>query len=154
MAKEKHSLNEKHIIRLTMAITGETIKSLSEKVGVHPSTVTNMLNRADGTISLSSMYDMLTAMGFKIIIEDIDGKFGGVHYEIAEKPASKVEWEKQVNNEMAAAKNLKAEFEEKELATVNSMTKEDEEPKKSDNDLNALPSWAKRTRITEKYFNK
>ena len=177
MSTNKNLLNEKLLIKAAMAESGESVKSLANKMGISVTAIYSQVNRRDSIMSLTSVFNMLDAMGFELVMRDREGKYGGVEYTLKERTESDDEFELEVMDAIAAAKKRKInrgnhEPEEKEIATVDIKTtdgqietvqvvnavpekpKEDAEPKKSENDPNALPSWAKRTRITEKYFNK
>jgi hypothetical protein len=67
---KKIHLNEKMIIRYAMLTSKENLKSLAEKLGVTPGSVSNKLNRADSTVELASVYSMLDVMGFEIVVRD------------------------------------------------------------------------------------
>lgn len=157
MAMKKAVMNDKHIIKMAMAVSGCGLKEVAEKTGTSYSTAYNKIHKSDGVLSLYTLYSVLHEMGFDIVIRDHDKQYGGVEYTLMEKQDDDTEWEKRLEHELVDAKH--------HVSTVKSMTKDgqietvqvvnaDAEPKKSDNDPNALPSWAKRTRITEKYFNK
>lgn len=164
MAMKKAVMNDKHIIKMAMAVSGCGLKEVAEKTGTSYSTAYNKIHKSDGVISLHTLYSVLHEMGFDIVIRDHDKQYGGVEYTLMEKQDDDAEWEKRLEHELVDAKHhvstVKSITKDGRIETVQVVdaltekTKENAEPKKSDNDPNALPSWAKRTRITEKYFNK
>lgn len=103
MPRNKILMNEKHIIRMCLTLCGETLKSVAEKVGIKPNALANQLGRPDCTMTLTSVFALLDAMGFEIVIRDKDKKYGGVEYALTERPESDMEWEKQMVAEQAAA---------------------------------------------------
>lgn len=84
MAGKKIALNEKQIIRAAMATSGTTIKAAAETIEVKANAIANQLGRADSTMTLTSVYALLNAMGFEIVVRDKDGKRGGVEYVLGE----------------------------------------------------------------------
>ena len=103
MHRNKILMNEKHIIRMCLTLCGETLKSVAEKVGIKPNALANQLGRHDSTMTLTSIFALLDAMGFEIVIRDKDKKYGGVEYALTERPEYNMEWEKQMVAEQAAA---------------------------------------------------
>lgn len=84
MAGKKLLLNEKQIIRAAMKVAGKMQKTVSEEVGISANALKNQLIRADSTMTLTSVYALLNAMGFELVVRDKSGKFGGVEYIVGE----------------------------------------------------------------------
>ena len=84
MAGKRITLNEKQIIRATMAKSGTTIKAAAETIEVKANAIANQLSRADSTMTLTSVYALLNAMGFEIVVRDKNSKYGGVEYVLGE----------------------------------------------------------------------
>lgn len=101
--KRRIRLNEKHVIRLAMIISGQTAKDVAEKVGVVPTTIYAQLGRGECTMSMESVYKILDVMGFELVVRDKAGRFGCITFPIAEIPADKYEWKK-----IAAAEKIDA----------------------------------------------
>ena len=66
-------LNEKMILNAFMQEHGETLKSVADKAGANNRTLSNKLGRADSTLSLTTMYSLMKAMGVDIVFRDADG---------------------------------------------------------------------------------
>lgn len=84
MANREMRLNEKQIIRAALAVSNMTQKKVSESVGINPNTLKNQLGRPDNTMTLISVYRLLSEMGFEIVVRDKDGKYGGKEYIVSE----------------------------------------------------------------------
>lgn len=97
-------MNEKQIIKLAMIESGESLKSLSDKVGVNYKAIANQLRRQDSTLTLSSFYTLLNAMGFEITIKPKSEKHDSDEYVLRERTESSAEWEKITAIELAEAK--------------------------------------------------
>ena len=103
MPKNKILMNEKHIIRMCLTICGLTLKSVAERIGVKANALANQLGRPESTMTLTSVFALVDAMGFEIVIRDKDKQYGGVEYILSERPESDSEWEKQMIKEQAEA---------------------------------------------------
>lgn len=109
MAGKKVTLNEKQIIRSVMKTTGTMQKTVAEKVGITANALKNQLLRTDSTMTLTSVYALLSAMGFEIVVRDKDGKFGGVEYVLSEN-RDPIETERYVSpEEQAEISRIKSE---------------------------------------------
>lgn len=123
MSTNKSLLNEKLLIKAAMAESGESVKSLANKMGISATAIYSQVNRRDSIMSLTSVFNMLDAMGFELVMRDRGGKYGGVEYMLKERTESDDEFELEVMDAIAAAKKRKIkrgnhESEEKVLATV------------------------------------
>lgn len=103
MAKKKIAMNEKHIIRIAMALSGDTIKTACEKTGIHPNVLSSQLNRFESTMTLTSLYSVLNAIGFEIVVRDKDGQYGGKEFVFSDISESSAEWDKILAIEKANA---------------------------------------------------
>lgn len=101
MANNEMRLNEKQIIRAALNISGKTQKAVSEQIGINPATLKNQLCRPESTMSLTSVYKLLTAMGFEIVIRDKGGAYGGQEFTIS-GDTSPIEAKLHVSNELKA----------------------------------------------------
>lgn len=109
MAGKKVMLNEKQIIRAVMKTTGMMQKTVAEEVGITANALKNQLLRVDSTMTLTSVYALLNAMGFELIARDASGKFGGVEYVLAEN-REPIETERYVSpEEQAEIDRIKSE---------------------------------------------
>lgn len=121
------TLNEKHILKLSMKRSGNTVSSLAEKVGVKEISLANQIRRIEYTLSLSTMYQLLDAIGFEMVVRDKDGQYGGVEYIIKAIEENDAEWIKQAALESAAADiYLKKAVENKNAHSDLKKPKEDE----------------------------
>ena len=93
MANNDMRLNEKQIIRAALTVSDMTQKSVSESIGINPATLKNQLGRPDNTMTLISVFRILTAMGFEIVVRDKDACYGGKEYVVSED-TSPIEAEK------------------------------------------------------------
>lgn len=84
MAGKKAVLNEKQIIRAALSVSGRTIKSVADDIGVKANSIANQLGRPESTMTLTSIYALLNAMGFEIVVRDKAGRFGGAEYVLEE----------------------------------------------------------------------
>lgn len=84
MANNDMRLNEKQIIRAALTVSDTTQKSVSESIGINPNTLKNQLCRPDNTMTLISVYRLLNAMGFEIVVRDKDNRYGGKEYIVSE----------------------------------------------------------------------
>lgn len=109
MPKNKILMNEKHIIRMCLTICGLTLKSVSERIGVKANALANQLGRPDSTMTLTSVFTLVDAMGFEIVVRDKDKQYGGVEYILSERPESDSEWEKQMIKEQAEASIIRVD---------------------------------------------
>lgn len=135
MAMKKAIMNDKHIIKMAMAVSGCDLKKVAEKTGTSYATAYNKIHKSDGVISLYTLYSVLHEMGFDIVIRDHDKQYGGVEYTLMEKQDGDGEWEKRLEHELVDAKH--------HVSTVKIMTKEDAKPHNSANEPNEYPSLAK-----------
>lgn len=153
MAMKKAIMNDKHIIKMAMAVSGCDLKKVAEKTGTSYANAYNKIHKSEGVISLYTLYSVLHEMGFDIVIRDHDKQYGGVEYTLMEKQDGDGEWEKRLEHELVDAKH--------HVSTVNSMTKDgqiktvqvvnalpenakdDAKPHNSDNEPNEYPSSAK-----------
>lgn len=103
MAKKRITMNEKHIVRIAMALSGDTIKTAGEKTGIHPNVLSSQLNRFDSTMTLTSLYAVLNAIGFEIVVKDKDGRYGGKELKFSDISESSAEWDKMLAMEKANA---------------------------------------------------
>lgn len=103
MAKKKIAMNEKHIVRIAMALSGDTIKTAGEKTGIHPNVLSSQLNRFESTMTLTSLYSVLNAIGFEIVVRDKDGRYGGKEFKFSDISESSAEWDKMLAMEKANA---------------------------------------------------
>jgi hypothetical protein len=103
MAKKKISMNEKYIVRIAMALSNNTIKTTAEKTGIHPNVISSQLNRFESTMTLTSLFSILDAIGFEIVVRDKDKQYGGKEYVFSEISGSSVEWEKMLISEKTNA---------------------------------------------------
>ena len=103
MAKKKITMNEKHIVRIAMALSGDTIKTAGEKTGIHPNVLSSQLNRFESTMTLTSLYSVLNAIGFEIVVRDKDGRYGGKEFKFSDISESSAEWDKMLAMEKANA---------------------------------------------------
>lgn len=120
--KRKVVLNEKHIIKCAMAISGETVKNLSAKAGISQSTLYNQFFNAS-TMTLTSVFSALREMGFEIVVRDENGKYGGVEYVIKEIEPDSPDWMKQAAKEKGEAEVRRIEYESKAAAAAVAGTK-------------------------------
>lgn len=118
MAGKKILMNEKHIIRLAMEISGETPKTVSPKIGITSNSFNNQLGRPDSTMTLTSVFAALRAMGFEIVVRDENGKYGNVEYVIAEVDETDPEWKKRAAQEQADAKKRRIDYESEIVASI------------------------------------
>lgn len=116
MAMKKAIMNDKHIIKMAMAVSGCGLKKVAEKTGTSYSTAYNKIHKSGGVISLYTLYSVLHEMGFDIVIRDHDKQYGGVEYTLMEKQDGDTEWEKRLEHELVDAKH--------HVSTVKSMTKD------------------------------
>jgi hypothetical protein len=68
MARKKIIMNEKRIIRIAIASSGNTIKSAAEKAGIKGISLSNQLGNLESTMTLTSVYSLLDAIGFEIVV--------------------------------------------------------------------------------------
>ena len=66
-------LNEKQIMRQIMSAHGVTLKDAAAKVGVSAQALANQFNRADSTMTMTSLYSLCGALGCKLIVRDGSG---------------------------------------------------------------------------------
>ena len=75
MQKRKTELNEKQIVKAALKSCGWTQKRLSQALGAeNPKIVGNQLSR-DSTLTLTTLFAMLDAMGFEI---EVHSKYPGM----------------------------------------------------------------------------
>ena len=68
MNRKKILMNEKRIIRIAIAGSGNTIKSAAEKAGIKNVSLSNQLGNADSTMTLTSVYALLNGLGYEIVV--------------------------------------------------------------------------------------
>ena len=84
MSGKKVTLNEKQIIRAALTVSNSTIKGTAEKIGTKANAIANQLGRTDSTMTLTSVYAMLDALGFELVVRDKDACYGGKEYIVSE----------------------------------------------------------------------
>ena len=117
MAKKKINMNEKHIVRIAMALSGDTIKTAGEKTGIHPNVLSSQLNRFESTMTLTSLYSVLNAIGFEIVVRDKDGRYGGKEFTFSDISESSAEWDKMLAMEKANAEIRKIDEQSNAMQT-------------------------------------
>lgn len=120
MAGKKLNLNEKHIIRLAMLASDNNIKSLAEKIGVKANALSNQLSRPDSTMTLTSIFAALDAMGFDIVARE---RNGDAEYTIEDISESSSEWEKKLAIEQANATVRRIEAHDEQTKAIKSEMK-------------------------------
>ena len=66
-------LNEKQILAAFMKEHSETVKSVADKSGMNNRTLSNQLGRPESTLTLSTVYALMKAMGVEIVFRDEHG---------------------------------------------------------------------------------
>ena len=123
VARKKIIMNEKHVIRCAMTISGETAKTLSLKIGISATSFYNQLLRTESTMTLTSVLAALREMGFEIVVRDENGRYGGVEYVIKEIEPDSPEWMKQAAKEKGEAEVRRIECESKAASAAAAETK-------------------------------
>lgn len=109
MAGKTLMLNEKQILRSAMTKSGFSQGKAAESAGITRNAFNCQLARQNSTMTLTSVYALLDAMGFEIVVRDKDGKYGGVEYVIDENRDS-IETERYVSDEeKSRIEKIKAE---------------------------------------------
>lgn len=103
MSGKKIIMNEKHVIRCVMTLCGESLKHISSAIGISAGAFSAQLGRTDSTMTLTSVFAALRAMGFEVVVRDKDGKHGGIEYIIDEIEPDSPKWIKQAAAEKADA---------------------------------------------------
>ncbi len=101
MPRKTVMLNEKQILRSAMERGGFSQGKAAELAGITRNAFNCQLGRQGSTMTLTSVYALLNAMGFEIVVRDKEGKFGGVEYVLAEN-RDPIETERYVSEEEAA----------------------------------------------------
>lgn len=124
MTRKKLLMNEKHILRLAMIAAGETIKSAASKAGIKGNALSNQLGRPDSTMTLTSIYALLDAMGYEIVVRKKNAKKNDAEYVIsAIDDAADAEWRKSITLAKAQADVRKIESESAQVAAIKSEMK-------------------------------
>ncbi len=94
MAGKKEVLNEKHIIRLALIESRSAIKDVAEKLGIKGTTISNQLGRKDSTMTLTSFFSILDALGYEIVVRKKEKHKN--EYNLENICDSTAEWDKKV----------------------------------------------------------
>lgn len=124
MNRKKILMNEKHILRLVMLSAGETIKSVAEKVGIKGVALSNQLSRPDSTMTLTSVYTLLDAMGYEIVVRKKKANKDDPEYVLSEiDSADDTEWRKKVAIAKADEEVRRIEMESEKCSAIRSEMK-------------------------------
>lgn len=107
MTRKKIIMNEKRIIRIAIASSGNTIKSAAEKAGIKGISLSNQLGNLESTMTLTSVYSLLDAIGFEIVVRKKGERESTQEYVLSEIDTEK-EWD-QKSEEKKAARHRIAE---------------------------------------------
>ena len=107
MTRKKIIMNEKRIIRIAIASSGNTIKSAAEKAGIKGISLSNQLGNLESTMTLTSVYSLLDAIGFEIVVRKKGERGSTQEYTLSEIDLEK-EWD-QKSEEKKAIRNCIAE---------------------------------------------
>lgn len=133
MAKKRITMNEKHIVRIALALSGDTIKTAGEKTGIHPNVLSSQLNRYGSTMTLTSLYSLLNAIGFEIVVRDKDKQYGGKEFVFSDISESSSEWDKILAIEKASAEIRKIEEKKRDVSEEESARKAAVDAAKAEN---------------------
>lgn len=107
MTRKKIIMNEKRIIRIAIASSGNTIKSAAEKAGIKGISLSNQLGNLESTMTLTSVYSLLDAIGFEIVVRKKGERGRTQEYTLSEIDPEK-EWD-QKSEEKKAIRHCIAE---------------------------------------------
>lgn len=94
MAGKKEVLNEKHIIRLALIESRSAIKDVAEKLGIKGTTISNQIAKKESTLTLTTFFSILDALGFEIVIRKKENP--DREYKLENICNSTAEWDKKV----------------------------------------------------------
>ena len=124
MVRKKLLMNEKHILRLIMISAGETIKSVADKVGIKGTALSNQLSRPESTMTLTSVYTLLDAMGYEIVVRKKNAKKEDATYILREIDSdADIAWKKHVAIAKAKEEVRRIESESENIAAIKSEMK-------------------------------
>ena len=124
MVRKKLLMNEKHILRLIMISAGETIKSVANKVGIKGTALSNQLSRPESTMTLTSVYTLLDAMGYEIVVRKRKASKDSAEYVLTEiDSVDDAAWKKKIAIAKADEEVRRIESETVNCGTIRSEMK-------------------------------
>ena len=124
MVRKKLLMNEKHILRLIMISAGETIKSVANKVGIKGTALSNQLSRPESTMTLTSVYTLLDAMGYEIVVRKKKAGKDSAEYVLTEiDSVDDAAWKKKIAIAKADEEVRRIESETANYGTIRSEMK-------------------------------